>query len=178
MHEYSWPFLVATGTYTVTSGTAEKAFSAFSTAVSDFGKPLRVWNGTTEIAPMYYEERNIPGNKGYYITPDNLSIGMVPAPTNSTDVITVDYLKIISDLSADSDEPIFVKDFHYIMLWGPLISYQLVNRENTDEFKAMYERMVSDMIAFYKVPSPTVIPIMMRGFRNIKRDSSSPLSIT
>ena len=127
---------------------------------------------------MHYDERNIPGNKGYYRTPDNLSIGIIPAPTNSTDTITVDYLKIVDDLSAGADTPVFMKDFHYIMVWGPLISYQLVNRENTDEFKVMYERILNDMIAFYKVPSPTVIPTMMRGFRNIKRDSSSPLVIS
>jgi len=90
---------------------------------------------------------------------------------------TVDYLKIVSDLSDDSDTPIFVKDFHYVLLWGPLVSYQMVNRENSDEFKTMYERILNDMIAFYKTPAATIIPVLQRGFRQIKRDSSSPLVI-
>jgi len=167
--EYDWPYMVGNGSYTVTSGTAETLFSGFSTAVTDFAKPLRVWIANSSTAdktplhPIRYEERNEPGLDGYYyVTPNNLSIGLVSTPTNSSDVVTVDYLKSTADLD-DADSPIFLSDFHSILLWKALMMYQFQQREQSDEFRAMYEEILNQMIQFYKMPQAATSPVLSRG---------------
>jgi hypothetical protein len=184
VREHDWPFVVGNGSYTVTSGTQETLFSAFTTAITDFAKPLRVWianssgSDKTPLQPIRYEERNIPGiTNSYYITPGNLGIGLVPTPTNSTDVITVDYLKSTTDLSASGDEPMFLSDFHSILVWKPLVLYAKQQREASDEFELPYQEVLSSMLSFYSMPQAGTATRMSRGV-NIKRGwpSDSPLS--
>lgn len=170
LREYDWPFVVGSGTYTVTSGTAEQLFSAFDTAITDFAKPLRVWiaNSSTSdktlLKPIRYEDRNLPGLDGfYYITPDNLSIGLVATPTNSTNVVTMDYLKTTTDLNDDADTPIFLSDFHWILVWKPLMMYQFQQREQSDEFRVQYEQILEQMLKFYKMPQASSQPMLSRG---------------
>lgn len=169
--EFAWPFLIGSGSYTVTSGTQEKSFSAFTTPITDFGKPLRVWIASSSTAdkiqldPIRYEDRNEPGitNK-YYITPDNLSIGLVPTPTNSTNVVTVDYLKSLDDM-VDADSPAFLRDFHWILIFKPLVAYQKQQREASDEFEGPYQEILQQMLAFYKVTQEGTVPVLSDGTR-------------
>jgi len=183
--EYEWPFMVGSGSYTVTSGTQETLFTAFSTAITDFAKPLRVWiaNSPTSdkllLTPIRYEERNIPGiTNAYYITPNNLSIGLVSTPTNSTDVVTVDYLKTHEDLSDDSDTPPFISDFHWIVVWKALVMYGMQQREAVDEFRFQYEQILTEMIKFYKMPQSATATRLDRGVGRVLRfGTSSPFSL-
>lgn len=185
LREYEWPFVVGNGSYTVTSGTQETLFSAFSTPITDFAKPLRVWISSSStsdkllLTPIRYEERNIPGlTNAYYITPNNLSIGLVPTPTNSTDVVTVDYLKTTDDLSDDTDTPIFLSDFHWILVWKALVMYSLQQREANDEFRAQYREILDQMIAFYKLPQAGTVARLDRGVGRIMRvGTASPFSL-
>lgn len=179
LREFDWPFMVANGTYTVTSGTQETAFTAFDTAISDFAKPLRVWIASsstadkTELLPLRYEDRNEPGISGYYyITPNNLSIGLVPTPTNSTEVVTMDYLKTGASL-ADGDSPIFISDFHWILVWKALMNYQFQQREQSDEFRAQYEEILSSMLKFYKMTQAGSVPRLTRATRIDSRSGTA-----
>lgn len=184
MRERDWPFLVGSGSFTVTSGTQETAFSAFSTPILDFAKPLRVWVASSStsakqlLEPINYEERNLEGltNK-YYITPDNLSIGLVPTPTNSTNVVTVDYLKTTTDLDGSTyTEPIFLSDFHYILVWKALMNYQFQQRENSDEFARQYNDMLGIMTRFYFSPEAGRGALLTRGTgRSLRTGTSNPL---
>lgn len=177
LREYDWPFMVGNGSYTVTSGTAEKAFANFSSAITDFAKPLRVWIASsstadkTPLKPIRYEERNIPGLDGYYyITPNNLSIGLVATPTNSTNVVTMDYLKTTTDMDDSSNtSPVFVSDFHWIVVWKALMMYQFQQREQSDEFRVQYEELLSSMLQFYKMPQAVTAPVLSRGIYQSQR---------
>jgi hypothetical protein len=179
LREYPWPFIVGTNTYTVTSGTAETLFTAFTTSVTDFAKPLRVWiansstGDKTLLNPIRYEDRNIAGVNGYYITPDNLSFGLVPTPTNSTDVVTIDYLKSVADM-VDADSPCFLSDFHSILIFKPLVAYQKQQREASDEFEFPYNEILTSMISFYKLPQEATNPVLSRGIRASKLPYNSP----
>lgn len=185
LREHEWPFVVANTYYTVTSGTAEQAFSGMSVAVTDFAKPLRVWISTsstsdkTSLRPIRYEERNIVGLDGYYyITPNNLSIGILKTPTNSTNVVTIDYLKSTTDLT-DSDSPIFISDFHWILVWKALMMYQFQQRENSDEFRIQYEQILSQMLAFYKMPQAASTPVLSGGNNRVRRfGTADPFHLT
>lgn len=172
LREYDWPFMVGNDTYTVTDGTAEQTFATFDTGITDFAKPLRVWiassstSDKTKVDPMRYEVRNEPGLDGYYyITPNNLSIGLVATPSNSTNVVTMDYLKTTTDLSGDSDEPVFVSDFHWILVWKALMMYQFQQREQSDEFRIQYEEILASMLKFYKMTQAASSPRLMRGVK-------------
>jgi hypothetical protein len=116
----------------------------------------------TLLNPIRYEDRNVIGIYGYYITPNNLSIGLCPTPTNSTDVVTVDYLKSVSDLT-DSDSPAFLADFHSILIFKPLVAYSKQQREASDEFEIPYQEILQQMISFYKLPQEATNPLMSRG---------------
>lgn len=186
LREHDWPFMVGNGSYTVTANTQEKLFSAFSTAITNFAKPLRVWIASSSTAdklplqPIRYEERNIPGlDSRYYITPDNLSIGLVPTPTNSTNVVTVDYLKSTTDLAVDGDSPVFLSDFHWILVWKALMMYQFQQREQSDEFRVQYEEILASMLQFYKMPQAASNPVLARGpFVNPRHGTANPLSLS
>lgn len=181
LREHDWPFMVGNGSYTVTSGTQETAFSAFTSSITNFAKPLRVWISSsstadkTPLQPIRYEERNTPGiTDCYYITPDNLSIGLVPTPTNSTNVVTVDYLKTATDLDETSNTtPVFLSDFHWILVWKALMMYQFQQRENSDEFRIQYEQILSQMLTFYKMPQAGTNPVLSRGGYNIRRTGTA-----
>lgn len=169
-HEYEWPFMVGSDTYTVTDGTQETAFADFDTGITDFAKTLKVWiaNSSTDnktiLQPINYEDRNIPSLMGkYYVTPDNLSIGLVPTPSNSTNVVTVDYIKTVTDLSADTDEPVFLSDFHWILIWRAIIMYQKRERAVSDEYEVMYQELLNAMVKFYKLPQAVTNTILSRG---------------
>lgn len=181
LREYPWSFLVGNGSYTVTSGTQETAFADFSTAITDFAKPLRVWiasSSTTDkfpLDPISYEDRNISGlRQKYYITPDNLKIGLVQTPTNSTNVVTVDYLKKCTDLSAETSEPIFLSDFHSILVFKPLVAYSKQQRETSDEFEIPYQEILTQMISFYKLPQEATNPVLSRGTKRSRLPYDSP----
>lgn len=184
MRERDWPFLVGSGSYTVTSGTQETAFSAFSTPILNFAKPLRVWisNSATadkqSLKPVNYEDRNEIGlTNCYYITPDNLSIGLVPTPTNSTNVVTVDYLKSTTDLDGSTyTEPVFLSDFHYILVWKALMNYQFQQREQSDEFARQYNEILDIMTRFYFSPEAGRSTLLSRGVgRATVSGTSNPL---
>lgn len=184
LRERDWPFMVGNATQTVTSGTQEYAFTGFTSAISDFAKPLRVWISTTStsdktiLSPINYEERNIPGvTNAYYITPNNLSLGLVPAPTNSTNVVTLDYLKTTTDLDSVTTTPIFISDFHWILVWKALMNYQFQQREASDEFRAQYEEMLASMIRFYFNPQAGTTTRLNSGSnRSVQVGTSSPFT--
>lgn len=185
LREYEWPFMVGSGTYTVTSGTQETAFTALS--ITDFAKPLRVWIASsstankTPLKPIRYEERNTPGLDGYYyITPSNLKIGLVATPTNSTNVVTVDYLKTTTDLDDTvNTTPVFVSDFHWIVVWKALMMYQFQQREQSDEFRVQYEEMLASMISFYKMTQAASTPVLSRGiYTNPRFGTADPLHMS
>lgn len=181
LQEYEWPFMVGTDTYTVTSGTAEQTFAGMDTGTTDFSKSLRVWiaNSSTDnksqMKPIHYEERFENGvTNSYYITPDNLSIGLVPTPTNSTNVVTVDFLKSTTDLSADGDVPVFHSDFHWLLIWRPVLMYQKREREVSDEYEVMYQELLQAMVKFYKMPQAATNPVLSRGTTVEDLPSDSP----
>lgn len=187
LRQYDWPFMVSSGSYTVTSGTQETAFTAFSSAITDFGKPLKVWIASsstadkTPLKPIRYEERNTPGLDGYYyITPSNLKIGLVATPTNSTNVVTVDYLKSTTDLDDSSNTtPVFLSDFHWILVWKALMMYQFQQREQSDEFRSQYEEILSGMLTFYKMPQAATAPVLSRGVYSSQRfGTADPLHLS
>jgi hypothetical protein len=160
LRERSWPFLIASGSFTVTSGTQEYTFSALSTAVTDYARMVKVWCGSTELQPVPYEERRRDGIvNSYYVTPDGLTIGLLPTPTNSTDTIYFDYEKTVADMSDDADEPCFLDDFHWILIWKALMNYQFQQREQSDEFRAQYEELLNKMISFYQGPAANAVPM-------------------
>lgn len=183
LRERDWPFMVGNGIKTVTSGTQEYAFSGFTSSISNFAKPLRVWiansstSDKTPLTPINYEDRNIAGlTNSYYITPDNLSIGLVPAPTNSTNVITLDYLKTTTDLDDTTTTPVFVSDFHYILVWKALMNYQFQQREASDEFRAQYNEILASMVRFYFSPEAGRGAMLSRGVgRTAVSGTSNPL---
>ena len=180
VHEYDWSFMVDSDTYTVTSGTAEQTFAGMDSATADFATPLRVWiadsstGGKFELSPINYEDRNRSEvSNSYYITPDALSLGLVATPTNSTDVVTIDFIKSVTDLSADTDTPIFMSDFHYILVWAATVYYQKREREVSDEYEAKYHEVLNAMLKFYKMPQAATNPILSRGtaFQTFPNDS-------
>lgn len=187
LRERDWPFMVGSSTMTVTSGTQEYAFTGFTSAITNFAKPLRVWiassstSDKTILSPINYEERNVPGiTNCYYITPDNLSIGLVPSPTNSTNVITLDYLKSTNDLDgATYTTPVFLSDFHWILVWKALMNYQFKEREASDEFRNQYEEILSSMIKFYFNPQAGTTTRLSNGSNRIVRTGTAdPLHLT
>jgi len=178
LKEYDWSFVVGNGDYTVTSGTQETLFTAFSVAVTDFAKPLRVWlEGSADkvlLSPVNYEDRFAVGlTNAYYITPDNLSIGIVPEPGNSTDTITVDYIKSYADM-ADGDSPAFISDFHWILIFKALVMYQKQQREVSDEFEIPYQELLAQMLGFYKMPQAVTNPLLTRGSQKVRLPYNSP----
>lgn len=185
LRERDWPFMVDNGTKTVTSGTQEYAFSGFTPAIADFAKPLRVWLSNTTssdkqlLTPIDYEQRNITGvTDAYYVTPDNLSLGLVPTPTDSTSVITLDYLKSTTDLDSVNTTPIFLSDFHWILVWKALMNYQFQQREASDEFRQQYEEILASMVRFYFSPQAGSGARMIRGINaSPKFGTSSPLTL-
>lgn len=186
LRERDWPFIVGNTTYTVTSGTQEQAFSTMTTAVTDFAKPLRVWvasSSTADKQPLKsirYEDRNQAGLSGfYYITPDNLSIGLVPAPTNSTDIVTIDYLKSATNLDGTTyTTPIFHADFHWILVFKALMNYQFQQRESSDEFRQQYNEILDMMTRFYFSTESGSNPILSRGVMSNRRvGTANPLRL-
>ena len=186
MRERDWPFLVSSSSYTVTSGTAETLFTAFSTSVSDFAKPLRAWissSSTSEkqpLTPINYEDRNQPGlTNCYYITPDNLSFGLVPTPTNSTNVITLDYIKNVSDLNGTTyNEPVFLSAFHWILVWKALMNYQFQQREASDEFRQQYQDILEKMVRHYFTTEAGSTVRLSRGTgRIVRTGTANPLRL-
>lgn len=187
MRERDWPFLVTSSSYTVTTGVAETLFSTFSPSVGDFAKPLRAWissSSTSEkqpLTPINYEDRNQPGlTNCYYITPDNLSFGLVSTPTNSTDTVTLDYLKSARDLDgATYDQPIFLSDFHWILVWKALMNYQFQQREASDEFRQQYADILDKMVRFYFTPEAGSTVRLSRGTgRIVRTGTSNPLYLS
>lgn len=187
MRERDWPFLVGSSSYTVASGTAETLLSAFTTPVSDFAKPLRAWISSSStsdkqpLTPINYEDRNQPGlTNCYYITPDNLSFGLVPTPTNSTNVVTLDYLKSVNDLDGSMyDSPVFLSDFHWILVWKALMNYQFQQREASDEFRQQYSDILDKMVRFYFSPEAGSTVRLSRGTgRIVRTGTANPLSLS
>lgn len=184
LREREWPFMVGNDSYTVTSGTAETTFA--SMGVTDFAKPLRVWiassstSDKTQLKAIRYEDRNTPGLDGcYYITPDNLSIGLVKTPTNSTNVVTIDYLKKTNNLDGSTyNEPVFLTDFHWILVFKALMNYQFQQRENSDEFRQQYEEILDKMVRFYFSTEAGSVPVLNRGVNIVRRlGTSSPFRL-
>lgn len=157
LREFPWPFLTARGSFTVTSGTGEYTFA--SASVTDFAKMIRVFNGNVELSPVNYDDKDVSGvTTSYYITPDNLSIGLLPTPTNSTDVITFHYEKSVDDMSNSTDTPVFFADFHWILVWKALMNYQFQQREQSDEFVQQYNDILRVMLEWYQFPSQNGTP--------------------
>lgn len=173
LREFPWRFLNASGTFTVTSGTREYTFA--SAAVSDFARMIRVFNGNTELEPVNYDDKDVPGIvNSYYITPDNLSIGLLATPNNSTDVITFHYEKLVDDME-DGDSPVFLADFHWILVWKALMNYQFQQRESSDEFVQQYNDILRVMLAWYQEPAQNQTPRFVTprqvGMKRIPRSS-------
>jgi len=173
LREFPWPFLTARGSFTVTSGTGEYTFA--SAAVSNFARMIRVFKGSIELQPVNYDDKDVAGIvNSYYITPDNLSIGLLQTPTNSTDVITFHYEKTVSDM-ADGDSPIFLADFHWILVWKALMNYQFQQRESSDEFVQQYNDILRVMLAWYQEPAQNQTPkfttLRQRGLTRVPRDN-------
>jgi hypothetical protein len=183
LRERPWPFMQSAGSFIVTSGTSEYTLSALSTPVTDFGRLVKVFKGDTAnsyqpINVIRYEDRNLVGvANSVYVTPSLLKMGVVPTPTNSADQYNFEYEKTVADMSNDSDTPVdgFIADFHFAIVYKALMMYQFQQREQSDEFRAQYNEILVKMLDFYVLPSLTSVPLMTRGFTNIKRDSSSPL---
>jgi hypothetical protein len=184
LREHEWPFMQSTSAVTVTSGTAEYTLASdFSPTVSDFARPIKAYKGSTanqqtEIPFVYYEDRNILGQRpSVYMTPDRTKFGVLPTPTNSSDIYTLEYEKTVADLTADVDEPVtgFLADFHWILIFKALVMYQYQQREASSIFLAQYNEILQKMLQFYDLPSSSSIAQLSRGTGVTYRDSSSPL---
>lgn len=123
---HPWPFLQVTVT-----GTSPLA-------ITDLRNVLSVIDTTTKATLGWEDRRNIyerdptldvtGSPTSWYLDGSNLTV----YPANTTDSIQVWYLKVPSDLTADSDTPLFPARFHYLIVDGACaMAY-----EDSDNFDA------------------------------------------
>lgn len=187
LRERSWPFMQGTTSWTVTSGTAETAFSSMTPSTTDFARILRATKSGIDMKIVRYEDRNLQGLANcLYLTPDAAKIGVIPTPTNSTDSYVLDYEITLPDMTNSTDVPVPVSssnltasripvDFHWLFIWKALVMYSFQQRETSDEFKAQYQEILGKMLNFYSLPSVLSTANLQRGNRQLFRDTSSPL---
>lgn len=109
---YPWPFLETT-----TSGAAPLT-------ISDFGHALSVVNTTVEESLDWEDLRTLRERdpslsetgtpEVWYLDGSQLKVW----PASTTDTISVRYVKVPVDLSADGDEPLLPERFHYLLVEG------------------------------------------------------------
>lgn len=123
-----WPFRKASTTITFTSGVG--------TLPADFSKPIKLYVSGTPYDIVTYQDRGQTGlTQKFYIVPpsdnnDNpTSIGVLPNTVTSG---TLEYVKNITELSVDSDIPVFDVAFHEILVLGAKKRFFSSERENNE----------------------------------------------
>lgn len=142
-----WPFLKKSSALTFTNGVA--------TLPSDFSKPIKLLIGSTYYDVVAYQDRGQSGltNRFYIVPPSDNSpvstqIGILSASSTSG---TLEYERLITELSADSDTPIFNPKFHELIVLGGLKRYHATERESSEIalVNAEYTNMFMNMVDFY-----------------------------
>ncbi len=157
-HRQAWPFLETT-----TSGTAP-------ITISDFGHALSVVD-TTGNGPLQWEDMrtilefdpslSATGSPElWYLNGSALTV----YPASTTNTISVRYLKVPTDLSADTDTPILPSRFHYILVEGALVkAYKDDDEEQgaqaaTGEFELGLLRMQAELLVPNFDSAATIAP--------------------
>lgn len=145
-HRQAWPFLETT-----TSGVAP-------ITISDFGHALSVVD-TTGNGPLSWEDVRTLREQDPTLTGtgspmvwymDGSALTVYPASTTNT--ISVRYLKVPTDLSADSDTPLIPSRFHYILVEGALVKAYKDDDETASaqdaatEFEAGIMKMTNELL--------------------------------
>lgn len=136
-----WPFKKKSATLTFTNGLADFP--------SDFAKAGSLYVGTVPYSPIAYQDRNISGqSKTFYVYHGGNQIGVFPTTVTSG---TLDYIKELTELSADSDEPPFDAMFHELIIIGAKKRYHTSERESSDRILAEsdFNNGIAKMFDFY-----------------------------
>lgn len=149
-----WPFRETTGTITTSAGTQEYSLASnFSdidenniTSVAIQGASARKlnyipYNQLRVTQPDYDQEgQGLP--EKYYIKGDNIGFWPQPGDTYS---VSVDYHKLLTELSADSDEPIIPVGYREALVQYGLAKEHDYNTDPDLAIKAMneYEQIIT-----------------------------------
>lgn len=142
-----WPFLKKSASLSFSSGVA--------TLPSDFSKVIKLMVNSTYYSPVAYQDRNQSGLASkFYIVPqsDNspvpTQLGVLPSSITSG---TLEYKRLITELSADSDTPIFDPTYHELIVLGGLKRFHATERESSEIalVNAEYTNMFMNMVDFY-----------------------------
>lgn len=122
------------------------------TLPTDFSIMVSVTIGGVEQTYSSYENVTDTGTSvAYTITPDNLSLVLMQAPTTTGNAIDMVYFKKLTELTSDGDEPIFADKFHNILVEAVLADYY---ERQLDYGKATYhmrkfKNVLSNMVGYY-----------------------------
>lgn len=125
--QHRWPWLEAqSSTLTTTIGDPDYATTGISADLM-YIDAVRLTRGTTYlpleyIAPQDFRDlEHVDRDNGepIYWTYMNYNLRLWPRP-DQVYTVTVDYLFRPTDLSADSDQPLFDATYHDVLVWGAI----------------------------------------------------------
>lgn len=146
---HAWPFLETTTT------------GAAPLTISDIRNVLSVIDTTNELPLEWEDQRSIrerdptlnnSGNpESWYLDGSQLKV----YPANTTNSLSVIYLKVPAELTADADTPIFAARYHYVLVDGA-VSFAYKDTDNFeawDAMKAEFEEGLQEMANILLVPN-------------------------
>lgn len=165
-----WIWLVTSATGTLTSSNSYTLSSTFS--ITNLAKIISVRDITsnenyTFVPYRERDEADVNDNYEYSISPDDATIYLYPVV--SGDTLEIHYQREITELSSDSDEPLFHSMFHDILVYGVSAKYYernlLFPEANREEAK--YLNMLAKMRAWYERDTYDEI-VRMQNFSEAK----------
>jgi len=111
------------------------------------GEPLDSTSVTDDFdnARPYYDVRDTAGTTYIVLYP--------PSTSNVTDGLYIFYKYLASDMSNDTDEPVFAEPFHRVLAYGASYDWAIKNERFplADRLKANIEQMKMELKDFYSV---------------------------
>jgi hypothetical protein len=120
-----WDWLLSSVTWAST-GAQSYVLSASPISITDFSRAMKIRDNTSNInyVPASYRERDRMASDlsfEYAVSPDNLTIYLYPDTSGNT--YELHYFKTITELSSDTDSPIFPSKFHEAIIYGVAEKY-------------------------------------------------------
>ena len=157
---------------------------------SDVDRILSVKQARSDVKLTYVDSREFDivladptstGNPTTYLLPgldssNNWRINFFPFPSAKMN-IDVRYYKTVTELSANTDEPIFPKKWHEILIWGALATFGFSYRDDTrqKEAIAVYSSILGDMKRNLKPTTDQIVVIQPWDRRTIGGIIRTPL---
>lgn len=162
----------------------------FYSLASDMDRILSIKQARSDVKLAYVDSREFDivladptstGNPTTYTLPgldssNNWRISFFPFPDAKMN-IDVRYYKAVTELSANTDEPIFPDKWHEILIWGALATFGFSYRDDTrqKEAIAVYSSILGDMKRNLKPTTDQIVVIQPWDRRAIGGIIRTPL---